>query len=172
MLVLGTVAGASPQAQQLAAAAAVLGPHRPWPSATVAGLDDARAACDELTRAHVVHPVEGPEGTVLRFTHPVIRTAVYDDVGLATRAMLHTRAADVTSGARSLRHRVSARRDQIPSWFRLLSRRLLRIRHMDVWAKRQRRWCRPATSVDRRQIGISCCCRPSIFFCSRETWPA
>jgi DNA-binding CsgD family transcriptional regulator len=108
-LVLGTVAATSPQAQQLAAAAAVLGPRSTLPvAATVAGLDDARAAADELTRAHVVYRVEEAEGTVLRFTHPLIRTAVYDDVGLVTRAMLHTRAADVTSGAKSLRHRVSA----------------------------------------------------------------
>ena len=109
LLVLATVAATSPHAEALAAAAAVLGARSTLHDAgAVAGLDDPRAAADELTRAHILHRVDGPADTVLRFTHPLIRAAVCNDIGLVTQARLHARAADVTSGAEALRHRVSA----------------------------------------------------------------
>jgi DNA-binding CsgD family transcriptional regulator len=115
LLVLGTVAAMSSQAQQLAAAAAVLGVHSSLRDATtVASLADARAAADELCEAHIVRRVDGPAGTVLGFTHPLIRAAVHDDIGLVAQATLHTRAAQVCSGADALRHRVAAAQGSDP----------------------------------------------------------
>ncbi len=49
-----------------------------------------------------------PQGLILRFLHPLVRAAVYDDIGLVARAGLHARAAEVSSGAQALRHRVAA----------------------------------------------------------------
>lgn len=108
-LVLGRVGATSPRAQQLAAAAAVLGAGPTLhDAADVAGLSDARDAVDELTRAGILHPEEAPGRTHLRFTHPLLRSAVYDGIGLVARAELHARAAGVCSGPDALRHRVSA----------------------------------------------------------------
>lgn len=109
LLVLAAVGATSPSAQALAAAAAVLG-HRSMlkHAAAVAQIEDAREAVDELSRALVLESGEGPGGTVVRFLHPLIRLAVYDDIGLVAQAALHSRAAAVVSNEEALRHRVAA----------------------------------------------------------------
>jgi DNA-binding CsgD family transcriptional regulator len=109
MLVLATIGGTSPQARALAEATAVLGGCSTLPAAgAVGGLEDPRAAADELSRVHILRRVEGSVGTSLQFEHPLILAAVYDDLGLVRRAALHARSAQVCSGAEALRHRVAA----------------------------------------------------------------
>ena len=74
----------SPQAQQLAPAAAVLGIAVPLhQAAALSGLDPSQAteAADELARARLLDP-----GLPLRFTHPLVREAVHEMLGPAERA--------------------------------------------------------------------------------------
>jgi ATP/maltotriose-dependent transcriptional regulator MalT len=109
LLVLARLAGTSPAARSLAAAAATLGGvSKLHEAAAVAGLDDPHVAADELNQAAILHLSDEPAGVSLRFAHPLVRAAVYNDTGLVTRARLHARAAQVTSGAEVLRHRVLA----------------------------------------------------------------
>ena len=50
---------------------------------------------------------EDHDGWVVAFRHPLIRSAVYDDLGPATRSRLHSRAAAVQH-QKALPHRVAA----------------------------------------------------------------
>ena len=80
-------------AQQLAKACAILadGAHLRH-AAALAGLDPetAERAADALAAAHVLEP-----GEPLRFTHPLIATAVHADLPVFLRARWHRRAADM-----------------------------------------------------------------------------
>jgi DNA-binding CsgD family transcriptional regulator len=90
-LVLRFRAVSSVDATALARALAVLGDDaRLDHAAEVAGLerDAAASAADALTRERVLAP--GPE---LSFAHPIVRTAVYADLGPHERASAHARAA-------------------------------------------------------------------------------
>ena len=109
LLVLAAVGATSPAAQALAAAAAVLGLQCSLSSAaTVAAIDDARAAADELRRSHIVHLAKGQAGTLVRFSHALVRAAIYDDIGLQVKSVLHGRAATMWTGAEALHHRLAA----------------------------------------------------------------
>ena len=79
-----------------ARAVAVLGEAAGLP--TVAELaqhpeEQVAAALDALSRSEIV-----TEERHLRFVHPLIREAVYDDLPAAERALLHERAADILVG--------------------------------------------------------------------------
>ena len=81
-----------PAAIALAQAVAILERDRLVAAAALADLDEpaARAAADALIAARVLdaaHP--------LQFAHPVLRAAVYADVGLTRRAAGHRRAAEL-----------------------------------------------------------------------------
>jgi DNA-binding CsgD family transcriptional regulator len=82
-----------PEADALARAVAILG-EEPDPelAAALAGLDPetAAAAAAELARSDVLRS-RGP----LAFVHPVLRTAVYADLGEAERERGHERAAEL-----------------------------------------------------------------------------
>ena len=88
--VRGRLAGVSAPARELARAAAILG-HRAEPRhvLALAGVqpEDASAA-DELREAGLLAP-----GREIEFLHPILRTAVYDDVPAAARTEAHGRAA-------------------------------------------------------------------------------
>ena len=87
----------SPQAQQLAPAAAVLGIAVPLhQAAALSGLDPSQAteAADELARARLLDP-----GLPLRFTHPLVREAVHEMLGPAERAASHAHAARILQQA-------------------------------------------------------------------------
>ena len=99
---LSDVDSASDVAKHLARAAAVVGePFDPDLVIEVAGLDRQAAvgALEELRRRDVF----GPEGTELRFRHPVLRRMIYDDAPPGWRrsahraaiAALHNRGASV-----------------------------------------------------------------------------
>ena len=93
-------------AGRLARAAAVLGPGVPLrQAAQLAGVDpqDAAVAADALVRAGVLRKA-GP----LEFLHPLLRTAVYDGLGQATRARDHSRAARLLVAEAAPPERVAA----------------------------------------------------------------
>ena len=85
------VARLGPAAGELARAAAVLGDGaqlRHTAALAGVGLADAAAAADGLAGIGVFEP-----GTPLRFVHPVVRTAVHDDIPQASRGLRHADAA-------------------------------------------------------------------------------
>ena len=90
-------------------AAAVLGPRSPLHLAgELAGIDDPPVALEQAAAASVLAEVPGELGDDISFVHPLVRSAVYYDLGAARRAALHRRAAGLLSGERSLAHRVAA----------------------------------------------------------------
>jgi DNA-binding CsgD family transcriptional regulator len=85
------VARLGPAAGELARAAAVLGDGAQLRhAAALAGmaLADAAAAADGLAGIGVFEP-----GTPLRFAHPIVRTAVHEDIPPASRGLRHAEAA-------------------------------------------------------------------------------
>jgi DNA-binding CsgD family transcriptional regulator len=109
LLVLHDLAAASQAARRMVSAAAVMGDR--------AELRDVLAVADigtELTvpvleELHQLQILLLPAGhDRVRFPHPLVRAAVYDDLGPGARIQLHQRAAQVLSGPASLRHRVAA----------------------------------------------------------------
>jgi DNA-binding CsgD family transcriptional regulator len=109
LLVLGGLAEMSAQAQDLARAAAVLGPECPVShGALLAGLEDPAPAIEELQRARFLRPRLGALGWSLQWIHPLVRSAVYNDIGAAERGSLHRRAAAQLSGMPALNHLVAA----------------------------------------------------------------
>jgi DNA-binding CsgD family transcriptional regulator len=85
------VARLGPAAGELARAAAVLGDGAQLRHAAAlagVGLADAAAAADGLAGIGVFEP-----GTPLRFVHPIVRTAVHDDIPQASRGLRHAEAA-------------------------------------------------------------------------------
>ena len=85
------VALLEPIAGELARAAAILGDGAQLRhAAALAGvpLAEAATAADELAGIGVFEP-----GTPLRFVHPIVRTAVHDDIPQASRGLRHAEAA-------------------------------------------------------------------------------
>jgi DNA-binding CsgD family transcriptional regulator/tetratricopeptide (TPR) repeat protein len=80
-----------PGSVALAQAAAVLAGEAPlYRAARLAGLPEGEAlpALDGLVGAHVLR-----EGTQLRFVHPIVRAAIYDELPPGERSRLHREAA-------------------------------------------------------------------------------
>src|SRR5215467_6245829 len=85
------VARLGPAAGELARAAAVFGDGAELRHAAALAevrLSDAAAAADGLAGIGVFEP-----GTPLRFVHPIVRTAVYEDIPQASRGLRHAEAA-------------------------------------------------------------------------------
>jgi ATP/maltotriose-dependent transcriptional regulator MalT len=109
LLVIAALGGTQQSTQRLAAAAAVLGLRsRLRHVARLAGIDDPLPAVQELQRARIADLSEDQHDQWLTFVHPLVRVAVHDDLGAATRSDLHLGAAGLCPGAESLRHRVAA----------------------------------------------------------------
>ena len=110
LLVTGALAAHSEPAQRLARAAALL----PDGSAVdlvaaVADVEHPHQALEELSDSPtILTHAEGLDGWTVRFPHPLVRAAVYDDLGSHARASLHTRAGAVLTGDAALRHLVAA----------------------------------------------------------------
>ena len=84
-------------ARELASAIAVFGaPCSLWDTAAIAGLDEdaAVAAADALAAHGLIAPNEP-----LEFVHPIVRTAVYDQIPTHRRACGHRRAARLLDDA-------------------------------------------------------------------------
>jgi DNA-binding CsgD family transcriptional regulator len=105
-LTIGRLVAMDGEAVQLATAGAVLGSRFSVPlAALVGGVADPVGALDSAVAAGLLE--RAPEGHA-RFTHPLVRGAVYNDLSAARLRSLHLAAADATTGTRSLEHRVSA----------------------------------------------------------------
>lgn len=109
VLVMSRLASCSPMAQDLVLAVAVLG-HRGalGLAADIAELTDPTQALDDAVNAGFLEEVWGPTGCTLSFPHPLVRAAVYRDLGPARRSDLHARAAAILDGVAALDHRVCA----------------------------------------------------------------
>lgn len=93
------LAGLSETARQLAGAAAVLGRgFEPELVRAVSGRsdDEAATALDELVARGVLRPADA--GSAYEFLHGRIRDAVYEEIGLGRRRLLHRRAAEGIAG--------------------------------------------------------------------------
>ncbi len=93
--VLGRLARLPHGAGALARAVAILGEQAELShAATLAGLEleEARGAAESLAQATILEP-----GRPLRFVHPIVRTAIHEDVPEAERAQAHARAARLLS---------------------------------------------------------------------------
>jgi DNA-binding CsgD family transcriptional regulator len=107
--VVARLSEVSVQAQNLAAAASVAGPHCQLSlAATVAGIDEPLAALEEALAADllVLLPARIPEE--IAFPHPLARAAVHDDLSPRRRRELHLGWARLLSGSAALAHRVAA----------------------------------------------------------------
>ncbi|HET9649810.1 MAG TPA: AAA family ATPase [Microlunatus sp.] len=108
-LVTAQLDDVSPQARRLAAAAAVLGQRSSLgDAAKLAELSDPFPAAEELRSARLVDVMTGQHGQEIAFTHVLVRSAVYEGMGPASRAVLHRGAAGLTAGEASLFHLGSA----------------------------------------------------------------
>ncbi len=95
-LILGRLASAGDETERLVLAAATLGLRcSPATAARLADLADPTAALDEAVRLDLLAEVDAPEGRLLTFSHPMVRSAVYNDIGPARRAELHRAAAEL-----------------------------------------------------------------------------
>jgi DNA-binding CsgD family transcriptional regulator/tetratricopeptide (TPR) repeat protein len=108
-LVLVKVARLSPPARELVTAAAVLGPRCPLAVAVaLAGIEEPLEALEQTVNASLLAEGRGELGTDISFVHPLVWSAVYEDLGPARRRELHRRAAGLVERERSLAHRVAA----------------------------------------------------------------
>ncbi len=99
----------SPAARGLVEAAAVLGAHASLASAAVlAEVEDVVPALDEAVEIGLVQ-IRDDGLRDVAFAHPLVRAAIYEQLGPARRVQLHTRAAGlVDDEGAALRHRVLA----------------------------------------------------------------
>ena len=103
------LAGLSPPTRDLVAAAAVLGEHsRLVDVAALAGASAPAAGLGEAERAGILLEQETPSGWRVSFAHPLVRQAVYGDLGGERRRKLHLRAAAILGGEETLAHRTAA----------------------------------------------------------------
>jgi ATP/maltotriose-dependent transcriptional regulator MalT len=108
-LVLAEMATCSPSARGLLVAASVLGLRCSLAdAAAVADVADSLAALEEAASTSLLDASLGYGRWTMSFTHPLVRSAIYDDVGPARRASLHRRAAAVTQAPDSLNHEALA----------------------------------------------------------------
>lgn len=109
MVVVSRLASCAAATEALVTAAAVLGERCELPAAArVAGLDDPAQALEEAVVANLLEGADVATAGAIAFVHPLIRAAVYHDLGPARRAGLHARAGTVTFGSTALDHRVAA----------------------------------------------------------------
>lgn len=95
-----------PEAARLARASAVLGDGaRVETAAALAGLQDpvARQAAEALASANILR-----SGRALEFIHPIVRAAVYNDIGAYDRSLSHASAARLLSGLGARPEQVAA----------------------------------------------------------------
>lgn len=99
-----------PATQAFLDAVAVLGLHAPvWAAAGLAGTDDPLPAIDESSAQDLLRVRQHRGPWSVEFSHPLVRSALYDAIGPARRHALHRAAARIgPDEAAALRHRVAA----------------------------------------------------------------
>jgi len=110
MLVVAKLAACPPEAERLVVAAAVLGIRCPLAIASRLGeVDDPLGALERAIAARLLEERPTTADLLVEFPHPLVRAAIYHDLGPARRAALHARAAQLVEGeANTIRHRVAA----------------------------------------------------------------
>jgi DNA-binding CsgD family transcriptional regulator/tetratricopeptide (TPR) repeat protein len=110
MLVHDRYEGCGPSARRLVDAAAVLGPHSTLTqAAALARVEQPLGAVDEAAKVGLLQVSEARTPWTVSFPHPLVRAAVYDELGPARRHDLHLAAAELADDeAVALRHRVAA----------------------------------------------------------------
>jgi DNA-binding NarL/FixJ family response regulator len=111
LLVLARLARCGDGARRLVSAASVLGLSTSLHTAAkLAGVDDPLSALDEAVKAGLLQERHrAGRGPATEFPHPLIRAAVYQDLGPTRRTRLHEHAARVVDDDISaLRHRLDA----------------------------------------------------------------
>jgi ATP/maltotriose-dependent transcriptional regulator MalT len=107
-LVLAALAGCSEPTRRLLMASAVVGLEcQLAQAASIGEVADPLQALEDATQTKLVDARRDGDGWVVAFRHPLIRSAVYDDLGPSTRSRLHARAAEAQH-AKELSHRVAA----------------------------------------------------------------
>lgn len=105
MVVVARLAACATSTVNLLQAAAVLGQHCSLgAAAVVGGVDDPVSALEEAISAHLLEPRPHRQ---ISFVHPLVRAAVYHDLGPSRRSALHTAAAAVVDGPGAIRHRIA-----------------------------------------------------------------
>ena len=134
LLVLARLAACAADVQELVAAASVLGARcRLHQAAVLAKLDDPLPALEQAIAAGLL--AEQPGGLGVGFPHPLVHAAIYQQLGPARRAELHTRAASVADEEPArLRHRVCAASGPDPALAADLARAGRRDTAADAWA--------------------------------------
>ncbi|KUF17945.1 MULTISPECIES: LuxR family transcriptional regulator [Streptomyces] len=110
MLVLANLAGCGPSTQRLVQAVSVLGIGcRLGSAARLARVAQPLPALERAVRAGLLRETPAGVAPEVAFPHPLVHAAVYQDIGPAQRAALHTRAAELVDDEYTrLRHRVLA----------------------------------------------------------------
>jgi DNA-binding CsgD family transcriptional regulator len=109
MLTRARLAACPPDVQHLAAAVAVLGPRCSLQLASqLATITQPLAALEHAIAAHLLEEQGSATGRMVAFPHPLVRAAVYQDLGPARRTALHLAAVPLVWGESALRHRVAA----------------------------------------------------------------
>ncbi len=104
MVVAARLASCTPETVNLVQAAAVLGQRCSLGTAAAVGrVPDPAEALDDAVAAHLLDFC--PPCHVM-FVHPLVRAAVYGDLGPSRRVDLHARAAAALDGSAALFHRV------------------------------------------------------------------
>jgi hypothetical protein len=108
--VLDRLAACPADTRRFLAAASILGTHfRFGAAARLSGLDEPLRALEQAVAAGLLEEHGDLRRRTVRFAHPLTRAAVYQGIGPARRAALHTWAASlVEDEAESLHHRVAA----------------------------------------------------------------
>ena len=108
-LVLGAVAARSEDACDLVRAASVIADGSALTTvAAIAEIARPEQALDELSSAQLLTCEYSDDGWHVSFAHPLVRAAVYDDLGPLERQRLHHLAAAGSGGDESLLHRLAA----------------------------------------------------------------
>ena len=106
LLIVARLADMPAAGRELARAASVLGTHTTLArAAALAGIAQPLGALEQAVTAGLL--VEQPTGRALRFTHPLVQAAVYEQAGPVRRAELHTRAAELTDDEASRLHHLA-----------------------------------------------------------------
>jgi DNA-binding CsgD family transcriptional regulator len=110
MLVLARLAACSPEAERLVVSAAVLGTSCPLALASrLADITEPLRALEQAVAAHLLQDHSAATERLIIFPHPLIRAAIYHDLGADRCASLHARAARlVDNESIALTHRVAA----------------------------------------------------------------
>ncbi|MDT3442441.1 AAA family ATPase [Pseudofrankia sp. BMG5.37] len=110
LVVLGRLAGCPPETQRLVVAAAVLGRSCQLADAARLGeVDDPLTALEPAVVAGLLTELPDGAGTRVTFGHPLVRAAIYHDLGPARRGAMHREAARVVEDPPArLRHRIEA----------------------------------------------------------------